>query len=280
LALRWALNEAVTRSARLQAVAVFKRPFDFKESLYLAIDEERLAGVAKDQLAQALADVTRDKFPVEIESLVIEGDPAQVLCAHSGDVDLLVIGSRGHGTFAELLLGSVSSKCAHRSRCPVVIVPHHTQSGRERGTNPTDRILVGVDGSDGSRRALRWALGEASARNVGVDAACVWRATHDDDMSLELRFPHFQRDRAEGLERTKFNLEATISELASEGPTVEIVPHLLEGDPGETLCEQSTGTSLLAVGSRGHGRFTELPLGSVSSKCAHHSHCPVVIVPS
>jgi len=47
---------------RLQAVAVFKRPFDFKESLYLAIDEERLAGVAKDQLAQALADVTRDKI--------------------------------------------------------------------------------------------------------------------------------------------------------------------------------------------------------------------------
>jgi hypothetical protein len=61
-------------------------------------------------------------------------------------------------------------------------------------------------------------------------------ATYDDDISFELSFPHFQRDRAESLERTKSNFEATISELANEEPTVEIVAHLLEGDPGETLC--------------------------------------------
>jgi nucleotide-binding universal stress UspA family protein len=60
---------------------------------------------------------------VEIDPVVLEGDPGQTLCAQSAGADLLVVGSRGLGDFAALMLGSVSTKCAHHSRCPVVIMP-------------------------------------------------------------------------------------------------------------------------------------------------------------
>jgi len=59
---------------------------------------------------------------VEIERRVVEGRPAAVLVNESQGADLLVVGSRGHGGFAGLLLGSVSQQCAHHAACPVVIV--------------------------------------------------------------------------------------------------------------------------------------------------------------
>ena len=65
-----------------------------------------------------------DPGGVDIERRVVVGAPGAVLVAESREADLLVVGSRGHGGFAGLLLGSVSQQCAHHAACPVVIVPH------------------------------------------------------------------------------------------------------------------------------------------------------------
>ncbi len=136
------------------------------------------------------------------------------------------------------------------------------------------RILVGVDGSQGSREALRWAIEQAAARGAVLQPVIVWQRTFD--YGRESYWPTDEKIAADARER----LEAAIAEVAGHDPAVEIDPLVAEGDPGQALCTMSGDADLLVVGSRGHGGFAALALGSVSTKCAHHSHCPVVIVPT
>ena len=274
-ALRWAIGEAAARYGTVQPVMIWQSAYDMGET-YVPVEEAKFVEAAREHLMESVAEVAGENPTVEIDPLVLEGDPAQILCERSGEVDLLVVGSRGYGDFAGLLLGSVSSKCAHHSRCPVVIVSKSDQGYRDLGQ--VGRILVAVDGSEGSRSALRWAIAEAAVRGASVDALSVWHDPYGGDMSLEFEAPYFRRDRFATLEHARELLTLTISE-AGRDPAVEIDPLVLQGDPAQILCEHSGDVDLLVVGSRGHGGFSRLMLGSVSSKCAHHSRCPVVIVP-
>jgi len=135
------------------------------------------------------------------------------------------------------------------------------------------RILVGVDGSEGSRYALAWAIDHAAASGAVVRPAIVWQRTFDYG-----RDQYWPVDKATA-EDARQRLTAAIAEVAGPDPAVTIDPLVLEGDPGSTLCAKSADADLLVVGSRGLGGFAGLVLGSVSTKCAHHSRCPVVIVP-
>lgn len=121
-ALRWAIEQAAAREADLQAVIVWQRAFDYGRNSYWPADMD-IADGARKRLADTIAEVTAGRPGAGIEQLVLEGEPGQALCAFAADADLLVVGSRGLGGFAGLVLGSVSTKCAHHSRCPVVIVP-------------------------------------------------------------------------------------------------------------------------------------------------------------
>ena len=136
------------------------------------------------------------------------------------------------------------------------------------------RIVVGVDGSEGSRRALAWALEEAAIRASVVRAVMVW----EGPLSLgeELAYPV---DEAEMSKRTRTRLAKALAEVAGAHPDVEIEPVVLGGDPATLLCEQSREGDLLVVGSRGHGGLVGSLLGSVSNRCAHVSPRPVAIVP-
>ena len=135
------------------------------------------------------------------------------------------------------------------------------------------RILVGVDGSDGSRQALAWAIDHAAASGDDVQAVIVWQRSFDYGSDR-----YWPVDQGIAEDATK-RLITVISEVAGPDPAVTINPLVLEGDPGKTLCAESATADLLVVGSRGLGGFAGLVLGSVSTKCAHHSRCPVVIVP-
>ena len=125
-ALAWAIEQAAARGAVVQPVIVWERSFDYGSERYWPADE-KVAGAARKRLAAVIAEVAGPDPAVTIDPLVLEGDPGRILCARSASADLLVIGSRGHGGFARLVLGSVSTKCAHHSRCPVVIVPARDQ---------------------------------------------------------------------------------------------------------------------------------------------------------
>ncbi len=141
------------------------------------------------------------------------------------------------------------------------------------------RIVVGVDGSEGSLRALQWAIEDAGFRDAAVQAVTVWRGTEiDDDMALEwATLPSLARlDRASA-EQAGQRLRQAVAEVLADRP-VRVDPIVVEGDPAEALCRRAAGADLLAVGSRGHGVVAGLLIGSVSLKCARHSPCPVAIV--
>jgi nucleotide-binding universal stress UspA family protein len=134
----------------------------------------------------------------------------------------------------------------------------------------TYRIVVGVDGSEHSNAALRWALAEAEAHPDGlVTAVLSWQMPF-------LSFPGgFDR---EELDKTYKNfLIETVSAIAPK-PAVPLETLVAEGDPTESLVEASKDANLLVVGIRGRSPFAGLLLGSVSQGAAATAHCPVVLV--
>ncbi len=280
-ALTWALEEATIRASALEAVIVWQSPEDFPRDFSFPADEGALAERARARLAKAVAATAGVHTSVAVEPIVLEGDPAERLCERAAPTDLLVVGSRGHGTFTRLLLGSVSSKCARHRRSPIAIVPAPHGDGRAQVLERTGRIAVGVDGSAGSLRALRWAIDEAEAREAAVQAVMIWRGIEpDDDMAWELAtFPSVGWHDLAGAEHARAHLDQVVAKVEG-GPGVEVERVVLEGDAAEILCRRAAGTDLLVVGSRGRGTFVDVALGSVSAKCAHHSPRPVVIVPT
>lgn len=136
-----------------------------------------------------------------------------------------------------------------------------------------ERIVVGVDGSDNARAALQFARDEAALRGAVVDAVYAWHRPYMGDawtMPMPVDIDAMEKSyRAE--------LEAILASVPADG--VEIRPVLAEGAPAQELLARAEGASLLVVGSRGHGGFLGLLLGSVSHQVAAHAPCPVVIVP-
>jgi nucleotide-binding universal stress UspA family protein len=132
-ALRFAIEEARLRSAPLHAVHVWQFGYigytGFEGAMpVLGGDLDELHRAAEAALTATLDEVAPGVTDVEIEPRVIQGLPAAALVDESRDAELLVVGSRGLGGFAQLLLGSVSQQCAHHANCPVVIVRPRTET--------------------------------------------------------------------------------------------------------------------------------------------------------
>ena len=135
-------------------------------------------------------------------------------------------------------------------------------------------IVVGVDGSEESRRALRWAIDEARLRGARVVALRAWIYPA---LAAGGLIPATS-DLVDQLATTeRKELADAVAEAAPGGVEVEQV--VVEDAAARALVEAAAGADLLVVGSRGHGGFTGLLLGSVSQQCAHHAPCPVVIIP-
>jgi nucleotide-binding universal stress UspA family protein len=133
------------------------------------------------------------------------------------------------------------------------------------------RIVVGVDGSPEAATALEFAIEEARLRegSLHVTYAYAVTAAGVGSTSEEL-FAHLETDAKTVLEHIAAASDST------EGLDVEWVA--VPGNPSEVLVEASQGATLLVVGSRGHGGFLGLLMGSVSTQCVQHSHCPVLVV--
>ena len=120
-ALRWALRHAARTGAAVVAVRAWELPSGYGYGSGLG-DGEDPAAVAERDLARGVADAVTEEPGVPVEARVVEGHPARVLIDRAAGADLLVLGNRGRGAFAEALLGSVSNYCVHHARCPVVVV--------------------------------------------------------------------------------------------------------------------------------------------------------------
>jgi nucleotide-binding universal stress UspA family protein len=141
-----------------------------------------------------------------------------------------------------------------------------------------ERIVVGVDGSDGSLQALRWAVTEGALREATVAAVIAWHqpyvgVTPMGSMGVDPDPEVFIQAARTALAEAVAAVDAS----ALRQPVEQLV---VMGGPGGALLESAQGADLLVVGSRGHGGFAGLLLGSVSHQVTHHAPCPVVIVPT
>ena len=142
--------------------------------------------------------------------------------------------------------------------------------------NPTSpRIVAGVDGSESSASALRWAIRQAALTGAAVDAVIAW---HYPDLAASgmvvgAVVPVY--DFREIAEKIAADAVSSTLDPASDVP---VRARVVRGHAAQVLLDASAGASLLVVGSRGHGGFTEALLGSVSQHCVQHALCPVVVV--
>jgi nucleotide-binding universal stress UspA family protein len=142
-------------------------------------------------------------------------------------------------------------------------------------------ILVGVDGSDHSRRALSWAMREAAQHHVPLTVMTVRPAPVRPATQIYWNVPDLP-DRSFDPEIARTALQKMVDEVAKdlgEAPP-EVIVSVITGDPAEELVRASQDADMLVVGNRGSGVFAKLLIGSVSSKVTHHAASPVVVIPA
>lgn len=180
---------------------------------------------------------------------------------------MLVVGSHGHTTVHEMLLGSVSQSAARHAGLPVVVVrpPVNPDSGR---------IVVGVDGSESSIGALEFACRMAELTGDKIVALRAWYpATVVADRYGYL--PHASTDTMEAAEA---ELRRMVDEARAAHPDVSVEGEMFNSAAERALTDAADNASLVVVGSRGHRAVGEVLMGSVGQALLHHAHCPVAII--
>jgi nucleotide-binding universal stress UspA family protein len=269
-AVRWAVANAPGRATSLEFLTAWQAPtigaYPMSSPSVTVFDDSELIAAAADETEAAAARCRAD-LDLPVESFVGRGGPAEVLLAASERAGLLVVGSRGRGGFARLLLGSTSTQCATHATVPTVVVPGDVEP------HATKRILVGFDGSPNSLAAVRWAVQFASADSTVV-VAWVWDATPLAVGSDAFFFPD-----ASDLAVERFNHLVEPIEYEAAARDVTIEREFIRGTPRAALASHADGVDLVVVGARGHGAVGSALLGSVSTWILHHVHRPIAVVP-
>ena len=283
-ALVHALLAAARRGADLDVVSTYAIELYYVGGAPLDVPD--VASVRDDQRARAravveevLAEVPVSGVPgirdVAVTLHVSSGPPAHALLDRAEGAALLVVGSRGRGAVRSAVLGSVALHCVTHATCPVVVV-HPAPVVRQ-----PPRVVVGIDGSDGSRAALAAAIDEAVRLGAEVEAVATYTpADHWTDLA-SIAVPSHESV-VEGLqERTRALVDEVLAEReaaegAAAGPVVRA--EVFSGPAADVLVDRAATADLLVVGSRGRGAFRGLLLGSVALHCAMHAPCPVLVV--
>ncbi|WP_433532629.1 universal stress protein [Micromonospora sp. CA-263727] len=210
----------------------------------------------RKMLEQTAAELV-DRWPgLTVQVRQVAGGPGATLVEESRRAELVVVGSRGLGGFAGLLLGSVGTQVAAHGHCPVLVVRPPDRPIPSEGP-----VLVGVDGSESAELALGYGAEEAARRGAVLVLA------------------HVADERESGDRGPAAELLATAGAAARgshPGLTVE-ERMIVAPKPDQALIEATGDAALVVAGSRGRGGFTGLLLGSVSQALVHHARCPVLI---
>jgi nucleotide-binding universal stress UspA family protein len=269
-AVRWAAAEAARRSCPLCVVTAFPWPADQVLDGTGRGHEHRAALLDRsrahlDEAVETAAAVHPD---VPVSHRLVEGDPVDVLIAEARSAQLLVVGHRGLGGLAGLLVGSVAVGVSTRAGCPVVVV-------RRGADGPADGpVVVGVEETEAGDAALRFAFEAAHLRGAPLVAVHTWSDVVPLDAFI-VQAMDWQTLR----DNERRILDRALARWAEKFPDVVVLRALVEDRAARALVEQSEAARLVVVGSRGRGRLTGLLLGSVGHAVLHRSHCPVAIVP-
>jgi nucleotide-binding universal stress UspA family protein len=266
-ALQWAATEAVRRDGELVVVNVYEwRVVGACVPVSGAIaDDARIH--AEGIVATAVAAARSFEPRVKVRGEVVQGSPGNALLGASATADLAVVGSRGRGGFAGLLLGSVGEQVATHATGPVVVV-------RGRPGITGGPIVVGVDSAMSAGRAVGVAFSEAETRGSGVVAI---RAFVVADPPLGSRVPLSREDREQRREAEFKLLLDDVAPWKRKYPEVAVECVALEGHAGEVLVGLSSTAQLVVVGPNGHGTIADSFHGSVVLRLLHRAECPVFI---
>lgn len=193
--------------------------------------------------------------------------PAAALAAASQDTAMLVVGARGHGGYAGLLMGSVSQHVARHASCPVIAV-------RRPSAPDETRVVVGVDPSEGAEVALGLALQLASDVGAPVTAIHALRAPAMYGVGVALPLP---TDTGQAIIDAERAFAEQLAPWRAKFPSVTLTSEVIPGHPTAVLTDASEHAALVVVGRRGLGAFAEMLLGSVSQSVLHHAKCPVAV---
>jgi nucleotide-binding universal stress UspA family protein len=267
-ALRWAARAATRYRRGLDLVHAFAWPA-YAAAYGLppaAWHDPDLLAAAKALLRRAatLAHVLASH--VDVHGEVRSGMPAQVLTEASREASMVVLGTRGAGGFAGLLVGSVSTQVARHASSTVVVVPERIPPVS------SPRVVVGTDGSPGADAALRFAFEEAAARHA------VLVVIHAAPPPLSLSPSLASSSSLSPSSLSPDLVEGGVRPWREKYPTVPVDLRTVADHPARALTAAAEGATLLVVGAGGHGGFLGMHLGSVSVHVLHHTPCAVAIV--
>ncbi|MEU3145723.1 MULTISPECIES: universal stress protein [unclassified Streptomyces] len=225
--------------------------------------------VEGEEALSAAVETTRALAPdVAVTAVLFDGMPAAVLCQEAaGRARLVVVGSRRLTRPKDVFSAdSVVVPVSARAGCPVVVVRETEHAGR----TPLP-LVVGVDGSSGSRSAVDFAAQEAGPRGATVHAVWVWPE--------HVARPTGRGDERAGLLERRRLLAETVAGPGERYPDVGITQEVLRGHPVEELARVSATARAVVAGRHGRGGHTGMRLGSVVHGLLHRAECPVVVVP-
>ena len=204
--------------------------------------------------------------PADVHTAIDHGGVVPALTNASKEAQMVVVGSRGLGTFRRLALGSVSSGLLHHAHCPIAVI----RGGQAKAGEFEAPVLLGIDGSPASEAATGLAFDEASRRGVELVALHAWSdfgsylVLDADWHEYEAQAEEFVTDRLTGWQK-RF-------------PDVRVRRRIVSNKPAYWLTEESGRAQLVVVGSHGRGGFAGMLLGSTSYAVAQMSSAPVIVV--
>lgn len=259
-AVRWAAHTAHLRSAPLHLVHAMSSGWDLGRGV-VALHNPAMHKDGRAALAVATSVAVESAPGLAVHTDLVSPSPISALRRRAREAELLVVGTRGLGAFERALLGSVSRALARHPVCPLAVVPTANHL-----TGKHLPVLVGIDGSPASGRALEVAIEEASRRRVGLDAIYIWSEP-------EPGIPH-----ADMPEHAHRMLSQALTGYREKYPEVAITAHVAEGDPAQRLLEESRHAQLIVLGRHGRGRLTGHVLGSVSRTVLYSTQIPLILV--
>jgi nucleotide-binding universal stress UspA family protein len=217
-----------------------------------------------------LTDIAAHLNCPDVDIHVGVSSPSGLLLTASETASMIVLGSRGHGGFHDLLLGSVCNQVSAHADCPVIVI-------RDEPHDDAHEIVVGIDGSEHSIAALDFAFDEASRHGWEIVAVHAWDVpSYDLFISSEAPIPI----PLENIGDAEVRLASEVlSGYAEDYPDVQISERLVRSSPVLAILDATTDAALVVLGTRGLNAALGALLGSVSNAVLHKAHVPVAIVP-
>ncbi|MEV4410499.1 universal stress protein [Catellatospora sp. NPDC049609] len=269
VALRWAADEAALRGLPLKIAYVSEDPAPREGT---STEDVALTSAGHKVTDHAMAEVRELHPDITLTTQVLRDDPAHGLIRESETASMVVVGSRGHGGFHDLMLGSTSLQVAMHAKSAVAVV-RPPATPEKAGIGAVGRIAVGVDGSPQSGTALAFAFDEAERRGCGITAVHAWMGP----ITTGAAGMPFVYDVDTLRDQEETVLDTALAGWRDRYPDIDVRLMTVETSAAAALTEQSMGALMVVVGCRGLGGFTGLLLGSVSQALIHHAGCPVVV---